>query len=347
MKECIAYKKLDKKTVECQACSHYCTIENGNIGICGIRHNIEGKLYLLTYGKAIAENIDPVEKKPLFHFLPGSRAYSFGTYGCNLRCANCQNFGISQMFGAKGMKNLYEKIDWGNDAMPEDIIKEAKLNACESIAYTYNEPSVFLEYALDTMKLAKKNKIKNVWVSNGYMSPETIDAIIPYLDAINIDIKSFDEKFYQKICGAHLAPILENCKQFIKEKIWLEITTLVIPTLSDDPAMLKKIARFIKKDLGDFVPWHVSAFSAKISWKLQRIPDASADAIKKAYDIGKKEGLAYVYAGNILDKNMESTYCPKCHSVVIERLGYNIKRMDNDGRCRKCGEKIEGIFLKT
>lgn len=343
MKECINYKKLNNNLLECRTCSHFCKIAEGRAGICGIRHNLKGKLYLLAYGRAIATHIDPVEKKPLFHFLPGSLAYSVGTIGCNFRCGNCQNFDISQMFGHRGKVEEYERLNWGYDMSPEKIVEEAIDSGCQSIAYTYNEPTIWVEYALDTMKLARKKGLKNVWVSNGFMSNETLNAIVPYLDAINVDIKSFDDDFYKSNCGTRVAPILENCKQLVKSGVWTEITTLVIPTLSDSPKMLEKIAKFIKKDLGDFIPWHVSAFSGTISWKLQNLPDTSPEKIKEIYEIGKKEGLKYVYAGNIFDKNMESTYCPKCGELAVERLGYHVVKYEKEGKC-KCREKIDGIF---
>jgi len=343
MKECLNYKKIDSKTLQCQTCSHFCKILEGRAGICGIRRNIKGKLYLLAYGKAIAAHIDPVEKKPLFHFLPGSTAYSIGTIGCNFRCGNCQNYDISQMFGFKGKVKEYDKFSWGYDLAPEKIVEEALKNKCASIAYTYNEPTVWLEYALDTMRQARKKGIKNIWVSNGFMSNETLDAIIPYLDAINVDIKSFDDNFYKSNCGARLKPVLENCKRLIKEKVWIEITTLIIPTMSDEEKMLRKIARFIKNELGDFVPWHLSAFSGVISWKLRHIPDTSINAVKNAVAIGKKEGLKYVYGGNVPNSGLENTYCLKCGRTLIERIGYEITVYNGAGKC-ECGQKIEGIF---
>jgi pyruvate formate lyase activating enzyme len=315
----------------------------GRNGICGIRQNIKNKLYLLAYGKAIAANIDPIEKKPLFHFLPGSQAYSVGTIGCNFRCGNCQNFDISQMFGHKGKAEEYERLNWGYEMSPEKIVEEALESGCQSIAYTYNEPTIWAEYALDTMKLAKSRGIKNVWVSNGFMSPETLDAIIPYLDAINVDIKSFDDEFYKSNCGARVAPVLENCKKLVRKNVWLEVTTLIIPTLSDDRKMLESIARFIKKELGDYAPWHLSAFSAGISWKLQNLPDTEIETVSSAHEIGKIAGLKYVYAGNVRDKKLESTYCPQCGQLAIERSGYIVVRYDKKGKCQ-CGEKIHGIF---
>ena len=344
MKECLNYKKIDSEILQCLNCSHFCKIKQGKTGICGIRQNIKGKLYSLVYGKAAALNIDPIEKKPFFHFLPGSKTLSFGTIGCNMRCKNCQNYDISQMFGQKGKVENYEKLDWGYSLSPEQIVNEALEAKCESIAYTYNEPTVFLEYALDTMKLARKKGLKNVWVSNGFMSKQTLDLIIKYVDAINIDIKSFDDEFYKSNSGARLKPVLENCKHLVKEKVWLEITTLIIPTLSDNEKMLRQIARFIKNELGDFVPWHISAFSGAISWKLQYLPDTPAETIEKIYNIGKEEGLKYVYIGNLWKDGMENTYCPRCNNVVIERIGYNINRKDKQGKCANCKTKIQGIF---
>jgi pyruvate formate lyase activating enzyme len=337
MKESILYKKLQDKIANCRTCSHYCLMNSGKRGICGIRENIEGKLYFLPYGRAVAANIDPIEKKPIFHYMPGTKTFSIGTVGCNFRCGNCQNWTISQ-FG-KGT-SLNRKIieDTGEKLLPEDIIKLAKKNECPSISYTYTEPTIFLEYVLTTMKLAKKSGLKNIWVSNGFMSQETLKLIIPYLDAINIDIKSFDDKFYRENCGARVEPVLNNCIQMIKNNLWLEITTLIIPTLSDDERMLKKIAEFIKDKLGENVPWHVSAFSGEISWKLQSLPNTPLEIIKTAYEIGKSAGLKYVYAGNVAGSDMESTFCSKCGKKMIERTGYTIRRFDKNGKCGKCGE---------
>jgi len=213
-----------------------------------------------------------------------------------------------------------------------------------TISYTYNEPTIFFEYALTTMKLAHQNGLKNVWVSNGFMSEETLRKIIPYLDAINVDIKSFDPLFYKTNCGGKLEPVLENCKRLVREGVWLEITTLVIPTLSDDEYMLRNLGQYIKNDLGDFVPWHISAFSGAISWKLNHIPDTDPEIIKRIYQIGKNVGLKYVYAGNVWEKELEGTYCFHCGELVIDRIGYEIKRYDTKGKCPKCGEKVEGFF---
>lgn len=298
MKESILYEKLKNKLVRCKTCSHFCVIAPGKRGICGVRENIDGKLYLLVYGRAIAANIDPVEKKPLFHFLPGTFTFSISTVGCNFRCGNCQNWTISQF--SKFPDTTREMIENSGEYLPpKKVVELAKENNCPSISYTYTEPTIFLEYALDTMKLAKNAGLKNIWVSNGFMSPETLKKIIPYLDAINIDIKSFDDKFYRENCGARLAPVLENCKNVVKNKIWLETTTLIIPTLSDNEKILEKIARFIKNELGDFVPWHVSAFSGAISWKLRHLPETPIEKVKKACEIGKSVGLKHVHMGNV------------------------------------------------
>ncbi len=299
MRECQNYKKIGSEKLECQACAHFCKIAPGNTGICGVRQNRKGKLYSLVYEQAIALNVDPIEKKPFFHFFPGSYAYSVGTLGCNFRCANCQNYEISQIGGLKGKIKEYEKINWGQEISPEQIVKNALDLKCQSIAYTYNEPTVFREYALDTMKIAHKKGLKNVWVSNGFMSAQTRKDVIPYLDAINIDLKSFRKDFYGKYCGASLPPVLQNCQKFKEEGVWLEITTLIIPTLSDDPQMLREIINFIKEKLGKETPWHISAFSGRFSWKLEHLPDTQPEKILKIKNMAKKEGLKNVYPGNI------------------------------------------------
>jgi len=264
MKEALLWEEKPHQAVCCLACHHFCQIAPGRNGVCGVRQNQNSRLYSLVYGQAAALGSDPVEKKPLFHFLPGSFAFSFGTLGCNFSCLNCQNWEISQLANQKGRVEKYSCLFWGEKLRPPQIISLARQNQCLSIAYTYNEPTVFLEYALKTMKLARRAGLKNIWVSNGFMSSKTLDLILPYLDAVNIDIKSSEEQFYQKVCGAKLAPVLENCQRLVKEGVWLEATTLVIPTLNDKITILNNIASFIKEKLGDIVPWHLSAFSPAI-----------------------------------------------------------------------------------
>ncbi|MDD4901285.1 MAG: AmmeMemoRadiSam system radical SAM enzyme [Patescibacteria group bacterium] len=332
MREAQFYKKSANNAVACELCSHYCRIKSGATGICGARQNIDGRLYSLVYSKPAAMNVDPMEKKPLFHFLPGSKTFSLGTLGCNFKCANCQNWEISQAFvETRHGASLRRPVS------PRQIVAQAVASGCQSIAYTYNEPTIFTEYALDIMKLAKKNNLKNVWVSNGYMGEQCLKAILPYLDAANIDLKSFDEKFYLKNCGAKLAPILKNLISLKQAGVHLEITTLIIPGLSDDPAMLKKLAEFIVRELGSDTPWHVSRFWPEISWKLHAAKATPEQTVLQAHAIGKNAGLKYVYAGNLYNTDKENTYCPKCGELAIHRLGYDITRYDKDGHCAKCG----------
>ena len=339
MKESYLYKKLENKKVQCQTCAQKCFVLPENFGICGVRKNIDGKLYALNYDKAISESIDPIEKKPLFHFLPGTRSLSIATVGCNLRCGNCQNWQISQL--VKTDKSL---LDVGENLSPEEIVNHAEKNKCPSISYTYTEPTIFLEYAIDTMKLAKEKNIKNAWITNGFMSGETLDLISPYLDAANVDLKSFDNEFYKVHCGAKVDLVLDNLEKIKKAGIWTEVTTLIIPTLTDDEKMLEKIAKFIFNKLGSETPWHISAFSGAISYKMQDIPDTPIKKIYQAYDIGKKAGLKYVYTGNILDNIRENTYCSNCGELIIKRVGFMAERFDKNGRCGKCGESVDTIY---
>jgi pyruvate formate lyase activating enzyme len=336
MKEAYLYKELNNNKVRCLNCAHYCEIPPNQKGICSVRKNINGKLYSLVYGKLAAINIDPIEKKPLFNFLPGSFSLSIATMGCNFRCLNCQNWQISQ--GPK----LKDEIR-GEEMTPDEIVEIALKSNLPSISYTYTEPTVFLEYALDTMKIAKQKGLKNIWVSNGYFSKETFNLVSPYLDAINIDLKGFSEKFYQKVCGAKLKPVLETLKRLKNKKIWTEVTTLVIPTFNDDEKTFKNIAEFIKNELGPETPWHISQFSGVISWQLQKIKDTPLETIEKAYQIGKKASLKYVYVGNVFGHKGENTYCPKCEKLIIERIGYSVKRYDKNRECPECGASLDII----
>ncbi len=336
MKEVYLYKKLKNKKVQCKNCAHFCVIGKGKRGICSVRENKEGKLYALNYAKPCALNIDPIEKKPFLHFLPGTSSLSVATVGCNFACYSCQNYQISQC------PQLSGKIK-GEQVSPEQIVKMAQRKKLPSISYTYTEPAVFSEYALDTMKLARKEGIKNTWVSNGFWSKELFDLINPYLDAVNIDLKSFEDKFYKKYCGGRLQPVLETLKRLKKKGIWVEVTTLVIPTLTDSEKMFKNIANFIKKELGKETPWHISRFSGAISWKLKDLPLTPIETLKKGYKIGKKAGLKYVYTGNIPGINSEDTFCPKCGAKMIDRTGYTIERFDKKGRCSECGEDLNII----
>lgn len=295
MKQCYLYKKLDNDRAQCQTCNHFCKIAPGKRGICGVRQNRDGKLYLLVYGKAIAAHIDPIEKKPLYHFLPGTSIYSIATVGCDFSCSWCQNDDISQASKSAEFGHLLEIS--GENLPPEKVIANAKKFNCPSIAYTYTEPTIFLEYAFDCMKLAKKEGLKNVWVSNGFMSPQTLKMITPYLDAINVDLKGFKEKTYQKYCGARLKPVLENLKKIAKSTIHLEVTTLIIPEVNDSEKELKEITQFIANDLGKDVPWHISRFFP--AFKMMDTPITPIETLDKAEAIGKKAGLKYIHKGNI------------------------------------------------
>ncbi|MFH1427332.1 MAG: AmmeMemoRadiSam system radical SAM enzyme [Patescibacteria group bacterium] len=337
MIEALFNKKLENNLVQCKLCNHFCVIKEQGVGTCSVRKNITGELYSLVYGYPVALNIDPVEKKPLYHFQPGSLTFSLGTYGCNFKCLNCQNWDISQA------KNIEEKIKSLEFIPPEKIIAEALGNDCKSISYTYNEPTIFTEYALAIMKLAKQNNLNNIWVSNGFMSTDCLNSLIPYLDAINIDLKSMSEEFYKSNCQSSLKPILNNIKILKQEQIHLEITTLIIPGLSDDLEMLKNLAEYIFSELDADIPWHLSKFSPKISWELKKIPATRDDILYTVYEIGKDVGLKYIYLGNMPGDTKENTYCPKCHELAIRRLGYQIERLDNKGRCAHCDKNLDII----
>jgi len=330
MKESLLYKKLKNKKTQCQNCPHLCLISPGKRGICGVRENINGKLYALNYGKAIACHIDPIEKKPFFHFLPGSYSLSVATVGCNFRCLNCQNYSISQ--APKPDKPIE-----GEDLPPEKVVEMALRYKVPSISYTYTEPTIFIEYALDTMKLAKKAGLKNNFVSNGFMTKESAKLVIPYLDANNIDIKGFTEEFYQENCGGKLKPVLDTCKLMKKSGVWVEITTLAIPGRSDSEEMFRGVAKFIYQELGPETPWHITQFSGAISWKLQHVPDTPVETLKLGYKIGKETGLKYVYTGNVPGLPSENTICPKCGTVAVSLTNYIIHRHDKEGLCPKCG----------
>jgi pyruvate formate lyase activating enzyme len=336
MLEAKLYQKLENNQVKCELCQHGCLINDKKTGLCAVRYNQGGILYSAVYGKIIAKNIDPIEKKPLFHFMPGSKIYSIGTVGCNLRCVNCQNADISQAPKIIQQEQRITEMP-GQKMAPQQVIDEAQDNDCLAIAYTYNEPTVFFEFALDCMKLAQKNGLKNVWVSNGYMSQKCLDEITPYLDAINVDLKFFSNDNYTKVCGALLKPILENIKTIKKNGVWLELTTLIIPEYNDSEEELKNIANFIAKELDIYTPWHISRFFP--NYQLTEVAPTDREKLTMAYEIGKQAGLKYVYVGNVLDASRASTYCSQDH-LVIERSGMSVKRFDSQGKCAKCGEDI-------
>jgi len=338
MQKASLYKIINEKEkkIKCLNCAHYCQIEDQKRGICGVRENRGGKLYSLNYGKIIALSFDPIEKKPFFHFFPGTLSLSFALVGCNFRCLYCQNFEISQ-----GFKK--EKVIPGEIWEPFQIVALAKEKKVPSISYTYTEPTIFSEFALDVMKLAKKEGIKNCWVSNGFWSKELFEKIWPYLDAVNVDLKGFTNEFYLKMCGGKLQPVIDNLKRLRKKNIWLEITTLIIPGWNDQKETFFQMAKFIKEELGDFVPWHLSKFFPEISWKLKDLPPTPDEKIKEAWEIGKEVGLKFVYTGNTPGLPSEDTFCPFCGTLLIDRFGFDIQRYDKNKKCPKCKKEIQII----
>lgn len=334
VKESMFYEKLGNGVVNCHLCSHRCRIVDSKRGICGVRENRSGTLYTLVYGKVVSRAVDPIEKKPLFHFLPGSSAYSIATVGCNFRCENCQNWQISQ--SPKPQNPII-----GRDVTPEEIVEAAKRMRCESIAYTYTEPVIFMEYAYDTAKLAARNDIKNLFVTNGYVTEEALKNIAPYLHAANIDLKSISDRFYKENCGARLEPVLEAIKLHRKLGIWIELTTLIIPTLNDTDEELKEVAEFIV-DLGAEIPWHVSRFSP--AFQLIDFHSTPIETLRRARKIGLEAGLRYVYQGNVPGEG-ENTYCYNCGELLIERYGYRIiKNKIVDSSCPRCNTKLDGVW---
>jgi len=321
MKEVLLYQKLDEKKVRCNLCAHRCVIHPGKSGICKVRDNIDGKLFTKVYGRAIAQHIDPVEKKPLYHFYPGSKAYSFATPGCNFHCRFCQNWEISQIPN-EGILEMGQKIT------PEQIVSNAKYSGCTSIAHTYTEPTIFFEYSLDVAVRAHKEGLKNIYVSNGYMTYEMLEMIGPYLDAANIDLKAFRDETYRRIIGGRLQPILDNLKKIKEMGVWLEV---------------RDIANFVVKELGADVPWHISRFFP--AWKMKEVPATPLKTLQLAEATGFEAGLRYVYIGNVAS-NREATRCPTCGKVLINRTGFGIlKNKIHNGRCPNCGTEISGVEL--
>ena len=336
MREALLYEKLKNKKVRCNLCPHHCVIEEAKRGICGVKENKEGTLYSLVYGRAVASGVDPIEKKPFFHFFPGSYAFSIATVGCNFSCLFCQNADISQF--PKEKKEII-----GEFLPPEEIVSYAKRNKCKSISYTYTEPTIFFEYAYETAKIAHQQGIKNNFVTNGFISKEAIKLISPYLDAANVDLKSFGDDFYKKFCGARLQPVLDSLKLMKELGIWVEVTTLIIPTLNDSAEELKSIAEFIL-GLGQETPWHISRFYPH--YKMADLPPTPVETLHKAREIGKKVGLNYVYSGNVPGDEGENTFCPDCGKKLIRRYGFQtIKNYIKEGKCPYCGTKIAGVGM--
>ncbi len=335
MKQALFQTAKQDGKVLCSLCSHRCLISEGKRGICAVRENRGGVLYSLVYDKVIAQNIDPIEKKPLFHFLPGSLSYSIATPGCNFRCLHCQNADISQLPRDRGGTIL------GEDFPPPSIVGQAKAYRCASISYTYTEPTIYFELAYDTARLAAEAGLKNVFVTNGYITPEALETIKPFLHAANIDLKGFSEDFYRKVCGAKLQPVLEAIKLYKKLGIWIEITTLIIPGHNDSDGELRQIAEFIRS-VGEEIPWHVSRFHP--TYKLLDQPVTPAATLQRARQIGIEAGLRYVYEGNVPGEG-EDTICWSCKKTIVKRIGFSVRENRiKDGKCGHCGAVIDGVW---
>ena len=336
-KEAMLYQKKENGDVHCRLCAHYCKIANTEKGFCGVRYNLNGTLYTMTYGKTIARHIDPIEKKPLYHFLPGSRSYSMAAAGCNFRCDFCQNWEISQI---KSSDQGGEPDLPGLPLTPEEIVNEATENQCESISYTYTEPTIFFEYAYEVARLAKNAGLGNVFVTNGYMTREALDTLSPYLDAANVDLKAWRDSYYKEHCQSHVKPVLRTIRHMKESNIWVEVTTLVIPGENDSREDLEAIARFIS-EVGKDIPWHISRFHPDYRFTSQS--PTPVETLRMAREIGKKAGLRYVYLGNVAGDN--NTYCPQCAKPVVQRpVGIGGKISIRDGKCVSCGEEIEGVW---
>jgi pyruvate formate lyase activating enzyme len=326
------YKKLDKKNIKCTLCPRECVVPNNKRGFCRTRENRDGTYYSLVHSNPCAVHIDPIEKKPLFHFLPGTTALSIATAGCNFTCKNCQNWDISQS-SPDQTANL--KLS------PEQLVDLALDYKTPTIAYTYTEPTVFYEYMLDTAVIAKKKGIYNIYHSNGYINDAPLKALVPYLDGANIDLKAMSNEFYKDITGGTLDPVLNTLKTLKRQGVWLEITNLIIPTKNDAGSMIEDLCQWVKDNLGEDTPVHFSRFYPQ--YKLQNIPPTPIEVLKNAADIGRRTGLQYIYIGNVPGLPEENTYCPVCNKLIIKRKGYQINALDIDkGRCKFCKTKISG-----
>lgn len=335
MREALLYEKGEAHAVRCGLCNHYCAIAPGKRGICAVRENRDGTLYSLVYGKVIAAQIDPIEKKPLYHVQPGSRSFSIATVGCNFRCKHCQNHDIAEA------PHRSSDIP-GQPTTPEQIVDAAADAGCSSISYTYTEPTVFFEFAFDCARKAHERGIKNVFVSNGYTSPEATRMIAPLLDANNIDLKG-NEHFYEKLSGARMQPVLDTIRLMKDLGVWVEVTTLIIPDWNDSEAFLRRAADFLVS-VDPCIPWHVTRFHP--THKLLDKPRTPAATLERARQIGIAAGLKYVYEGNIPGSEGENTLCASCGRILIERSGFSVRSISlRDGKCPACGAIMEGIDL--
>lgn len=329
------FQSHDDGSATCLLCCHYCRLQQGERGRCGVRWNDGGRIVSLVYGKLVAESVDPIEKKPLFHLLPGSLSWSIATRGCNFHCAHCQNSHISQV---ERRENFFSDIF----KSPEKVVAAAESSGSASISYTYVEPTVFFEYAYDCSVLALEQGIKNIFVSNGFMSPQLLEVLASVLSAANIDLKSFNDSFYRNQCGGRLQPVLETIR-FLKEKgVWVEVTTLVIPGYNDSDRELDEIAGFIAS-VDRSIPWHVTGFYP--AWKMSNVMPTPVSSLVRAREAGLRNGLYFVYTGNRPGSGEESSFCPGCGNEIITRYGFRVERNSLFGDCcPACGREIPGVW---
>jgi len=351
------YETLPDGRVLCTLCPHDCRIAKGGRGACGVRYNSGGQLYTLVYDRMVSRSVDPVEKKPLFHFYPACTAYSIATVGCNLRCSFCQNWEIAQWpkehlpkrIESEGIESVcssfavLERAVPGESVTPREIVDGALRSGSTCIAYTYTEPTIFYELAYDTAVLARSKGLKNVFVTNGFVSEAPLRQIATVLDAANVDLKFFKEESYRRIARARLGPVLDAIRLYHELGVWVEVTTLVIPGLNDSEQELRAIAEFVCS-VGPEVPWHVSQFHP--AYKMLGIPPTSVGSLRRAVEIGRSVGLRYVYEGNVPGEGGESTYCYNCRAALIERYGFLVlSNRIHQGRCPDCGTRIDGIGM--
>jgi pyruvate formate lyase activating enzyme len=333
-KEAMLYEKLENGKVHCFLCSHHCRIAPSGKGFCNVRENIDGTLFTNSYGKVISMAIDPIEKKPLYHFLPGTGSFSIAAVGCNFKCGFCQNWQISQADEAEriGLETY--------DIQPQNIIKQAEKANCPSISYTYTEPTIFFEYAYDTAQIAKQRGLYNIFVTNGYMTKDALDTIRPVLDAANVDLKSFSDEFYKRTCKARLQPVLDSIRYMKEIGIWVEVTTLVIPGQNDSPAELNEIAGFIAA-VDKNIPWHISRFYPQ--YHFSGSPPTPVETLRYAAEAGEKQGLRFVYLGNVAEG--ADTLCCNCKTELVTRSAMAVKQLKiKNGRCPDCGADIAGVW---
>ncbi|MFZ2054728.1 MAG: AmmeMemoRadiSam system radical SAM enzyme [Candidatus Aminicenantales bacterium] len=335
IKEAMLWRVLEEGKVECFLCAHRCQVAVGKFGVCGVRENRDGKLITRVYGEVIAAHIDPIEKKPLYHFLPGTTSFSIATVGCNFRCPFCQNWQISQV--TKKDKRFAD----GQALSAEEIVRAARTRGCRSISYTYTEPTIFFEYAYDTARLARSAGLANVFVTNGYMTAEALRTIRPFLDAANVDLKAFRDETYKKICGARLQPVLDSVRLMHELGIWVEVTTLVVPALNDSDKELGDIARFIAS-VNPEIPWHISRFHP--DYEYDQAAATPLESLRKARSLGKEAGLKYIYIGNVWGES-ENTDCSECGRTLLRRSGFSIEENRiHGGKCSFCGAPVAGVF---